>query len=148
MREKLLVAASVVIAVGLIAWGAGLFDALGQWLLSLSGRPEVRDAFTDPGYGRVDAFILLLSVFVLSPFGAVLVVAALTIVLILAGLLFEPILRTLHMPEWAAVPVVLAGSACWAWVASPLWLPQSLQVLGLVVRAWTVYFGSASPIPR
>jgi len=34
------------------------------------------------------------------------------------------------------------------WAASGFWLPQSLHLLGLVVKAWTVYFGLDRPYPH
>jgi hypothetical protein len=34
------------------------------------------------------------------------------------------------------------------WAASGFWLPQSLHLLGLVVKAWTVYFGLGQSYPH
>src|SRR5262249_58848810 len=82
-----------------------------HWLVSLAGHPEIQSQFNDPEYGRVDALTLLLSVFVLSPFAALLIIAAFTFALIMAALLIEPVLRTFSLPDWVAVPVILAGSA-------------------------------------
>lgn len=148
MRTRFWIWALLVVATLLIAWNADFFAPLEQWLLSLTGHPEIRDRFNDPNYGRVDALTLLLSVFVLSPFAAFIAIAIVTFALILTALLLEPILRTFSLPDWVAVPVVLAGSACGVWAASGFWLPQSLHVLGLVVKAWTVYFGVEGPAPH
>ena len=148
MRARFWIWTLLLAATLLIAWNSDLFVPIEQWLVSLTGHPEIHNRFNDPDYGRVDALTLLLSVFVLSPFAAFHIIAAFTFALIVAALLIEPVLRTFSLPDWVALPVVLAGSACGVWAASGFWLPQSLHVLGLVVKAWTVYFGVEGPIPH
>jgi len=148
VRSKFWVWLLLAAATLLIAWNTDIFVPVEHWLVSLAGHPEIRNQFNDPDYGRVDALTLLLSVFVLSPFAALLIIAAFTFALIIAALLIEPVLRTFSLPDWVAVPVVLAGSACGVWAASGFWLPQSLHLLGLVVKAWTVYFGMDRPYPH
>src|SRR5262249_19072982 len=132
----------------LIAWSTDILVPVEHWLLSLAGHPEIQSQFNDPDYGRVDALTLLLSVFVLSPFAALLIIAAFTFALIVAALLIEPVLRTFSLPDWGAVPVVLARSVVGRGAVSGFWLPQSLHLLGLVVKAWTVYFGIDRPYPH
>src|SRR5262249_57717029 len=102
----------------LIAWSTDILVPVEHWLLSLAGHPEIRNQFNDPEYGRVDALTMLLSVFVLSPFAALLIIAAFTFALIVAALLIEPVLRTFSLPDWVAVPVGLAGSACGGWAGT------------------------------
>jgi hypothetical protein len=148
MRLRLSVWFLVVVAVFWLTWFSGLFGHLGRRLQVLAAQPGVAGSFGNPDHGRVDALIMLLSFFLLAPVALFLVLLLLVFLLIVFVLLFEPILRLLRLPEWVAVPVVMAGSAAGAWVMKPLWLPQSLHVLGLVSRAWIVYFSSAPPIPR
>ncbi len=144
---RLLLWSLLVAAAGGLAWGVGWIGSFQAWLAGLARQPGVREAFADPEYGRIDALTLLLSFFLLTPIGALVLAIVMVFVLIAVALLFEPALRTLKVPDWVAVPVVLAGSGCVAWAASGLWLPQSLQILGLVVRAWSVYF-SGTPAPK
>jgi hypothetical protein len=131
-----------------VAWQVGVFDRVRARLAWLAEQPAVADAFSDPGNGRVDALVMMLSFFLLAPLALFIVLIALVFVLILFVLLFEPVLRLLRLPEWMAVPMVLAGSAGFAWAFNGLWLPQSLRVLGLVTRAWFVYFSSVPSFPH
>jgi len=148
MRRRTVIWALLLMATLLLAWSEGLFVPVEQWLASLAGNPEIQDRFNDPYYGRVDALTTLLSFVVLSPFAALIIIGALTFGLLLVAVVLEPVLRTFQLPDWVAVPVVLAGSACGVWAASGFWVPQSLHALGLVVKAWRVYFGADSPYPH
>ena len=148
MRRRTLIWALLLMATLLLAWSTGLFVPVEQWLASLAGNPEVRDRFNDPYYGRVDALTTLLSFVVLSPFAALIIIGAFTFTLLIVAVLLEPLLRTFQLPDWVALPVVLAGSACGVWAASGFWVPQSLYALGLVIKAWRVYFGGDSPYPH
>jgi len=148
VRSRRWIWALLLAATLLIAWNTDVFVPIEHWLVSLAGHPEIQSQFNDAEYGRVDALTLLLSVFVLSSLAALLIIAAFTFALIMAALLIEPVLRTFSLPDWVAVPVILAGSACGVWAASGFWLPQSLHLLGLVVKAWTVYFGLERPLPH
>ncbi len=147
MRLRLTVWFLVLVSATWLAWFSGLFAAIGRRLATLATQPGVAQSFQNPDHGRVDALIMLLSFFLLAPIGLLIVLLALIFVLIVFILLFEPILRVLRLPEWVAVPVVLAGSAAGAWAMSGLWLPHSKHVLGLVARAWMVYFSSV-PLAR
>lgn len=131
-----------------LAWYAGVFTMLRLRLAWLAQQPGVAGAFGDPGYGRVDALVMLLSFVLLAPIAAFIVLIALVFLLIIFVLLFEPVLRLFRLPEWVAVPMVVMGSAAGAWAASDLWLPQSKHVIGLVARAWFVYFSTLPSFPR
>jgi hypothetical protein len=136
----------------LLLWSAyklGVFSSILERLAHLAQQPAVATAFSDPGDGRVDALVMLLSFVLLAPIAIFVVLAVLVFILIIFALLFEPVLRLMRLPEWMAVPVVLAGSAGCAWAYSGLWLPQSMHVFGLVARAWFVYFSSVpTSFPR
>src|SRR5262249_4773618 len=119
-----------------------------HWLVSLAGHPEIQSQFNDPEYGRVDALTMLLSVFVLSPFAALLIIAAFTFALIVSALLIEPVLRTFSLPDWVAVPVVVAGSARGGGAASGLWVAQATHSVGVVLEARTRYVGCDRPYPH
>jgi hypothetical protein len=147
MRIRYVIWSLVLVTAATVAYGAGALQPVQKWLAHLATQPGVREAFSDPDYGRVDALTLLLSVFLLTPFGALLLALGFVFVLILVALLFEPVLRAFRLPEWLALPVVLLGTACGAWAASGFWLPPSLHVLALVARAWSVYFGTPG-VPR
>ncbi len=136
MRIRYVVWTLVLGTAAVLAHSAGVLQPVQRWLADLAAQPGVRDAFSDPDYGRVDALTLLLSVFLLTPFGALLLALAFVFALILVALLLEPVLRAFRLPDWLAVPVVLLGAAGGAWAASGFWVPHSLHVLGLVARAW------------
>lgn len=146
LRLRLTVWFVVLVSATWLAWFSGLFTAIGRRLATLAAQPAVANSFDNPDYGRVDALIMLLSFFLLAPIGLLIVLLALIFLLIVFILLFEPILRLLRLPEWVAVPMVLAGSVAGAWAMSGLWLPHSMHVLGLVARAWMVYFSSVPPL--
>jgi hypothetical protein len=148
MRLRLTAWSLVSVTMLWVAWYGGLFgEAVGR-LTWLAHQPGVSTAFTEPEHGRVDALVMLLSFFLLAPLAVLLALVALIFVLIVFVLMFEPILRLLRLPEWVAVPVVVMGSAAGAWATTALWLPQSLHVIGLVARAWLVYFSTIPAFPR
>jgi hypothetical protein len=131
-----------------IAWRVGVFAVLYTKLAWLAQQPTVSTAFGDVHHGRVDALVMMLSFLLLAPIVLFIVLLALVFVVIVFVLLFEPLMRLLRLPEWVAVPMVLVGSAAGAWAFSGLWLPHSMHVLGLVARAWFVYFSSVPSFPR
>jgi hypothetical protein len=148
MRLRLTMWGLMLMATLWLAWYSGLFTMLQLHLAALASQPGVAGAFADPGYGRVDALVMLLSFFLLAPIAAFIVLIALVFLLIVFVLLFEPVLRLLRLPEWVAVPMVVIGSAAGAWSMNGLWLPQSMHVIGLVARAWLVYFSTLPSFPR
>lgn len=148
LRLRLTAWSLVAVTMVWVAWYGGLFAVIAARLSWLVDQPGVSTAFAEPEHGRVDALVMLLSFFLLAPMAVLLALVALIFVLIVFVLLFEPVLRLLRLPEWVAVPVVVMGSAAGAWATTPLWLPQSLHVIGLVARAWLVYFSAIPGFPR
>ncbi len=140
----------LIVLLGLVSlgWYVELFDLLYAGIVRLANQPETADAFDDPGGGRVDALLMLVSFFLLTPvvLGAVLFV--LVAVMIVFLLLTEPLLRTLSLPPWVCVTAVLVGAACAAYVARAVWVPQFVYVLGLAAKAGLVYFSSTPSVPR
>ena len=148
LRLRLTAWSLVVVTLMWVAWYGGVFAEVASRLTWLADQPGISTAFTQPEHGRVDALVMLLSFFLLAPMAVLLALVALIFVLIVFVLLFEPLLRVMRLPEWVAVPVVVMGSAAGAWATTPLWLPQGLHVVGLVTRAWLVYFASIPAFPR
>ena len=126
----------------LVLFGAMLYASIYMGVLDLRGmaawlanRPEVSRAFSDPHFGRADAFILLFSTLFLGPLALFLALLALLFVLAVFGGFLLPIVRWFRMPDWVATAGVLSGIAGAAWVYSELWVPRSLWFLGLLARA-------------
>jgi hypothetical protein len=138
MREALsLRAHHWLILIGALVYGtiyAGMLDVRGiaAWL---ANRPEVSKAFSDPNFGRADAFILLFSTLFLGPLALLLGVLTLIFVLAVFGGFLLPIVRWFRLPDWFATALVLGGVATAVWLHSDAWLPRSLWFLGLVARA-------------
>ena len=148
LRLRLTAWSLVFVTATWVGWYGGVFSEITSRLTWLADQPGVSTAFTQPEHGRVDALVMLLSFFLLAPLAVLVGLIALIFVLIVFVLLFEPILRLMRLPEWVAVPVVVMGSAAGAWATTALWLPQSLHVIGLVARAWLVYFSTIPAFPR
>jgi len=125
-----------------ILFGATLYASIYMGVLDLRGmaawlanRPEVSRAFSDPHFGRADAFILLFSTLFLGPLALFLALLALVFVLAVFGGFLLPVVRWFRMPDWVATAGVLGGVGTAAWAYSELWVPRSLWFLGLLARA-------------
>ncbi|HEU4371734.1 MAG TPA: hypothetical protein VFV05_26220 [Methylomirabilota bacterium] len=126
----------------LILFGAMLYASIYMGVLDLRGmavwlanRPEVSRAFSDPHFGRADAFILLFSTLFLGPLALFLALLALVFVLAVFGGFLLPVVRWFRMPDWVATASVLGGIVAAAWAYSDLWMSRSLWFLGLLARA-------------
>lgn len=148
MRIRLLLWLLTVAAGLVLAWYAGLPGPVRERMIWLANQPGVREAFKEADYGRVDALITLISFFLLVPAGLLVVLLIFVFVLIVFALLFEPVWRLLRLPDWTSVAVTAAVWLAGAWLTSALWWPTSLHALGLVARAWLVYFSGPPPVPR
>ena len=102
---------------------------------TLADRPEVARAFSDPNFGRADAFILLFSTLFLGPLALFLALMLLVFVLAVFGGFLLPVVRWLRLPDWVATVSVLAGVGWLAWVQSDMWVPRSLWFASLLARA-------------
>jgi len=140
------------VALGLVvlvaaAWSLGWLAPVRGLLTSLAAHPDTKDAFLDAETGRTDALIMLVSIFLLTPFALLVALLALTFVMIAALLVTEPFFRTLHLPTWLCVPIVLVGVGWGVYGVRETWLPPLLYVVGLAARAGLVYFsGPAATI--
>jgi hypothetical protein len=138
MREPLTFRAyHWLVLIGALVYGViyiGMLDirGIGRWLVN---QPEVAKAFSDPNFGRADAFILLFSTLFLGPLALLLALLTLIFVLAVFGGFLLPVVRWLRMPDWFATAIVLVGVIAAVWVNSDLWLPRSLWLLGLLARA-------------
>lgn len=126
----------------LILGGAMLYALLYMGVLDLRGiaaslanRPEVSRAFSDPNFGRADAFILLFSTLFLGPLALFLGLLVLVFVLAVFGGFLLPVVRWFRVPDWVATAGVLGGIVVAAWAYSDMWVPRSLWFLGLLARA-------------
>jgi len=138
MRDTVLRLHHWLILIGGLVYAAiytGLLDIRGI-VAALANQPEVVKAFgDDPNFGRADAFILLFSTLFLGPLALLLGVLLLIFVLAVFGGFLLPVVRWLHLPDWCATAVVLAGVVAAVWLNSALWMPRSLWFLGLLARA-------------
>lgn len=148
MRVRWILAGLLLFGAMWLAWQWGLFNPLIVRLEGFANRPEVQREFNDPVAGRVDAMILMISLFVLAPAAVVLGLLVFVFAFICVSLLLEPLFRGLSLPSWTAVPVVFVGGGFGLYELHGLWLPQALYILALIVRAWMVYFGTSFTAPR
>lgn len=147
MRRRV---AWLIVLLGLVSlgWYFDFYDILYTSIVELASQPEIADAFDDPVSGRIDALLMLVSFFLLTPVVLGVVLLAFVFVLIVLLLISEPLLRALNLPGWVCVPVVLVAAACAAYVARDTWVPDFIYVLGLAAKAGLVYFASAPSVPR
>ena len=129
----------------LILFGALLYGIIYMGVLEPRGiaawfanQPEVARAFSDPHFGRADAFILLFSTLFLGPLALLLGLMALVFLLAVFGGFLLPIVRWFRLPDWVATASVLVGVVTALWLQSETWLPRSMWFLGLLARACRV----------
>jgi hypothetical protein len=137
MRDTVLRTHHWLILIGALVYGAiytGVLDLRGI-VAALANRPEVAKAFSDPNFGRADAFILLFSTLFLGPLAVLLGVLVMIFVLAVFGGFLLPVVRWFHLPDWFATALVLSGVMGVVWLTSELWMPRSLWFLGLLARA-------------
>ena|SRR5947209_17322755 len=108
----------------------------------LASQPSGTTAFQHPESGRSDALVALISVVVLTPIVAFVLVVALTLLV----KVFQTPLGLLHLPAWLSAPVVGVVSILAMYATSQSWLPPSLSALGLVARAYLVFSYSNPPL--
>jgi hypothetical protein len=148
MRGRWIAAGLLLFGVMWLAWSYGVFEPLFRRLEALANQPEAQREFNDPVSGRVDAMILMVSLFVLAP--AVVFISALIFAFgfICVSLLVEPLFRALRLPGWTSMVVMLMASGIGLYQLRGSWLPHALYILGVIVRAWMVYFSSPVLPPR
>jgi hypothetical protein len=148
MRARWTWVAVAALAAAVLAWYAGLFGGLRPHVVSLASRPDVADAFNEPLTAHTDALLMLVSFVLLTPVALGLGVGVIVFAVIVALLITEPALRSLNLPSWTCVPVVLMALGYGAWAARDQWVPQLLYVGGLAAKASLVFFPTASTIPH
>jgi hypothetical protein len=131
-----------------LAWYIDFSDIFEGWMYELAAHRDVAKAFSDPTSGRIDALLLLVSFFLLTPVALGLLLLGFVFVLIAFLLFAEPIVRLLKLPLWSCVPIVLVGSAAAAYVMRDSWYPQFFYVIRLVAKAGVVFFSTPTPLPR
>jgi len=131
-----------------LAWYVDFSDIFEGWMEELAAHHDVAKAFADPTSGRIDALLLLVSFFLLTPIVLGLLLLGFVFVLIVFLLFAEPIVRLLKLPLWSCVPIVLIGAAIAAYVMRDSWYPQFLYVIRLVAKAGVVFFSTPTPLPR
>ncbi len=125
---------AVVCVCGYLGWLPPVEEITG-WLAE---QPHVKSVFPDSLEGRAEALWFVFEFTLLSPFIALVASVALWfVVLALSGVL-EPVVRGLRLPAWTATAVVLFAGSVTAYVERDLWVPGSLYILGVVVRAYKV----------
>lgn len=138
MGRAIILVLVTVILVGVLAVESGSVPRAGEMLQQLASRPEVGDRFEDPDHGRFDATVFLFTCVLGTP----LLLFALGLAYFLVHLMLEatvmPLGRRLGMPDGFVVATVMLTLLAVAYAKTELWLPRSLQLLGLIARAWVV----------
>lgn len=131
-----------------LAWYGDLGPLMRPLVEEFANQPEVAGAFSDPESARIDALLLLVSFFLLTPAVIGLLALSVVFVLVVALLVTEPLFRWLRLPLWSCVPLVLGLAGAGAWMARDTWLPHLTYVLALTARAGLVFFTTPVPVPR
>jgi hypothetical protein len=131
-----------------LAWYGDLGPRLRPAVEQLASQPEVADAFMDPESARIDALLLLVSFFLLTPAVIGLLALAVVFALVVTLLVAEPVFRWLRLPQWGCVPLVLGLAGAGAWMSRDTWLPHLLYVVALTAKAGLVFFTTPVPVPR
>lgn len=131
-----------------LGWYIDFQEIFEGWVDELASHRDVAKAFNDPQSGRIDALLMLVSFFLLTPIALGLLLLGFVFVLIVFLLLAEPVVRLLKLPLWSCVPIVLGGTSVAAYVMRASWVPQFIYVIRLVAKAGVVFFSTTPPLPR
>ncbi|MBI4634844.1 MAG: hypothetical protein HY727_00710 [Candidatus Rokubacteria bacterium] len=125
----------VLVAVGALLFAVyiGLLPPLGEMVEWLASQPGVPEMFRDTD--RAEAFVVLFWVVLLTP---VVSLVAFFVVGFAFALSLWPVERALPLPEWACAMMLGAVFAAAGYATSPLWLPRTLWILGLIARAYRI----------
>lgn len=138
MGRAIILVLVAVVLIGVLAVESGSVPRASEMIERLASRPEVGDRFEDPDRGRFDATVFLFT----SVLGAPLVLFALGLAYFVVHLALEatvmPLGRRLGMPDAFVVAMVMMALVAVAYAKTELWLPRSLDLLGLIARAWVV----------
>jgi len=144
MRKRgkvwLLVALIAVFGVG---WYLHSSPAVRDQVNWLASQPRVQTAFDDEG-GSAEALIVLLAFAIVTPFALL----ALTLLLTFAIKVVGAFLYRLRLPEFISLPVVMFGLGVGTYAVRDAWLPGSMYLLGLVARAYLVFYSSVPVVPH
>jgi hypothetical protein len=133
----------IVVVAAALVWWASSSAAVRAHVGWLASQPDVRTAFASQG-GSTDALLVLVTFALLAPMAACL----LLMLIVFVVKMFELVLFKLHLPEWPSMPLVLTAAAYGTYVVREAWLPTSLYALGVVARAYLVFFSYVPSPPR
>lgn len=142
VRWKPWLLVALVAAVALV-WWVSSSAAVRTHLARLANQPDVRPAFASEG-GSTDALIVLITFALATPIA----VCLLLMLLVFIVKVFELVLSKLRLPEWASMPLVLTAVVYASYAVREVWLPHSLYALGVVARAYFVFFSSVPHLPN
>jgi hypothetical protein len=133
MRMMVTILILCIVVVGL-AIQLEQFPGPGKLVRDLASRPDVARTFQD----KFDAAMFLFTAVLLTPIALVGTLLALALATILIDGTVMQMGRCLGLPDrimMAFVGLTLVGVA---WIEADLWLPGSLQLLGMLARAYLV----------
>ena len=126
------------ILVGSYAVHTGRVDSPVEVVERLANRPEVANSFDNPDSGRFDATVFLFTCIILAP----LVVLASVLILGVAMIMIEGtvfnVSRRIGLPDPLTAAFVTVTFVGFAWTYTELWLPRSINLLGMIARAWVI----------
>jgi hypothetical protein len=126
------------ILVGSYAVHTGRVDSPAEVVERLANRPEVANSFDNPDSGRFDATVFLFTCIILAP----LVVLASVLILGVAMIMIEGtvfnVSRRIGLPDPLTAAFVTVTFVGFAWTYTELWLPRSINLLGMIARAWVI----------
>ena len=102
----------------------------------LADRPEVGPMFRGPSTDRFDATVFLFTVLVVTPLAIIAGLVALGVALIMIEITVVPAGRRLGIPDSVMHALVLIAAIAGVYAQSPVWVPGSIKLLGLVARAY------------
>jgi hypothetical protein len=138
MRITLGIVVLALVLVGGMGIYAGHFPPPGHLIKQLANRPEISARFSDGPTGRFDASMFLFTSLLVAPILFLLGVLLCGLAMVVLESTVMPIGRQLGVPDAMMVTLVLAVLASAAYAKSEVWLPHSLNLLGLLARAYLV----------
>ena len=126
------------ILVGSYAVHTGRVDSPAEVVERLANRPEVANSFDNPDSGRFDATVFLFTCIILAPLVVLASVLILGVAMIMVeGTVFN-VSRRIGLPDPLTAAFVTVTFVGFAWTYTELWLPRSINLLGMIARAWVI----------
>jgi hypothetical protein len=136
---RVVILVTIAIAViGVLNMDSGSMPNAGGVIERLASRPEVGDRFDDPDSGRFDATVFLFTCVLAAPLAAFAFAASLFVLRFAIEATVVPLGRSMGMPDGMSLATITVVIGLMAYANAESWLPRSLDLLGLIARAWVV----------